>query len=43
MVPVMTSHWIRDHARVNKTPLLTCQLQQGLNAHAKHLISRCQG
>jgi hypothetical protein len=36
-------HWFRHHAGVNRIPVLTCQLHQGLIAHGEHLTSRCQG
>ncbi len=39
----MTCHWFQHQAGVNRIPLLTCQLHQGLIAHGEHLTSCCQG
>ncbi len=39
----LTCHFFRHHAGVNCTPLLTCQLHQGLLAQGEHLTRRCHG
>jgi len=39
----MTCHWFRHHSGVTCSPLLTCQLHQGLIAPGEHLVSRCHG
>lgn len=39
----MACHWFTPHAGPNCTPLLTCQLYEGLRNQGEHLSRRCQG